>query len=95
MKLSEIAAVERVHQCLMAMTEEPKSLSDTVNSLLCTKHYRKKVALLRSQNSTLITDYNTVMGKYISLQENNKILYEKIEALKKDITQLHRDVNQQ
>ena len=33
-------------------------------------------------------------GVTISLRENNKILYEKIEALKKDITQLHRDVNQ-
>ncbi|MFS7928339.1 hypothetical protein Hanom_Chr04g00319601 [Helianthus anomalus] len=35
------------------------------------------------------------MGKCISLLENNKILYEKIEVLKKDIAQLHRDVNQQ
>ncbi|XP_021996295.1 papilin-like [Helianthus annuus] len=95
MKLSESAAVDKVHQCLMAMTEEPKSLAETVNSLLCTEHCRKKVALLRSQNSALITDNNTVMGKYISLRENNKILYEKIEALKKDIAQLHRDVNRQ
>ncbi|KAF5782518.1 hypothetical protein HanXRQr2_Chr11g0496791 [Helianthus annuus] len=35
------------------------------------------------------------MAKYIDLRENNKILYEKIDALKKDIAQLHRDVNQQ
>ncbi|MFS8007240.1 putative transcription factor interactor and regulator CCHC(Zn) family [Helianthus anomalus] len=36
MKLSETTALEKVHQCLMALTEEPKSLSETVNSLLCT-----------------------------------------------------------
>ncbi|KAF5777973.1 hypothetical protein HanXRQr2_Chr12g0542071 [Helianthus annuus] len=40
-------------------------------------------------------DYNSVTTKYISLRKNNKILYEKIEALKKDIAQLHKDVNQQ
>ncbi|MFS8008306.1 putative transcription factor interactor and regulator CCHC(Zn) family [Helianthus anomalus] len=95
MKLSKNVVVERAHQCLMVMTKEPKSLSETVNSLLCTKHCRKKVAFLRSQNSALITDYNNAMGKCISLQENNKIRYEKIEALKKDIAQLHIDVNQQ
>ncbi|XP_021971535.1 altered inheritance of mitochondria protein 21-like [Helianthus annuus] len=77
------------------MTEEPKSLSEMVNSLLCTGNCRKKDAFMRSKNSPLITDYNNAMGKYINLRENHKILYEKIEALKKDIAQLHRDVNQQ
>ncbi|MFS7962839.1 hypothetical protein Hanom_Chr08g00731241 [Helianthus anomalus] len=65
--MSEAASAEKVHQCLMAQTEEPISLSEMVNSLLCTEHYRKKVTLLRSQNSALITDYNNAMGKCISL----------------------------
>ncbi|MFS8019310.1 hypothetical protein Hanom_Chr15g01402321 [Helianthus anomalus] len=95
MKLSEVASAEKIHQYLMAQTEEPRSLSEMVNSLLCIEHCRKKVALPRSQNSALITDYNSATGKCISLRENNKILYENIDALKKDITQLHRDVNQQ
>ncbi|MFS7919655.1 hypothetical protein Hanom_Chr03g00215231 [Helianthus anomalus] len=85
MKLAETVAAEKVHQCLMALTEEPKSLPKMVNSLLCTEHCRKKVAFLRSQNSALIIDYNSAIGKCISLRENNKIFYEKIEALKKDI----------
>ncbi|MFS7936714.1 hypothetical protein Hanom_Chr05g00419041 [Helianthus anomalus] len=95
MKISEAAAAEKIHQCLMAQTEEPRSLFETVNSLLCFEHCRKKVALLRSHNSTLINDYNSAMGNCTSLRENNKILYEKIDALKKDIVQLDRDVNQQ
>ncbi|MFS7934933.1 hypothetical protein Hanom_Chr05g00397491 [Helianthus anomalus] len=87
--------VEKIHQCLTTQTEETRSLFETVNSLLCSEHYRKKIALMRSHNSALITDYNSAMAKCISLRENNKILYEKIAALKKDIAQLHRDVNQQ
>ncbi|MFS7929002.1 hypothetical protein Hanom_Chr04g00327461 [Helianthus anomalus] len=66
-----------------------------LNSILCTEHRRKKDALIRSQNFALITYYNCAMGKCISLRENNKILCEKLDALKKDIAQLHRDVNQQ
>ncbi|MFS7975685.1 hypothetical protein Hanom_Chr10g00883531 [Helianthus anomalus] len=48
-----------------------------------------------THNSALINDYNSAMSKCISVRENNKILYEKIDALKKDIAQLHLDVNQQ
>ncbi|MFS7928340.1 hypothetical protein Hanom_Chr04g00319611 [Helianthus anomalus] len=46
MKLSEAVAVEKAHQCLMTLTEETKSISETVNSLLGTEHCRKKVAFL-------------------------------------------------
>ncbi|MFS8021069.1 hypothetical protein Hanom_Chr16g01423101 [Helianthus anomalus] len=35
------------------------------------------------------------MSKCISLREKNKLLYEKVEAQKKDIAQLHKDLNQQ
>ncbi|KAJ0575910.1 putative nuclear polyadenylated RNA-binding protein Nab2/ZC3H14 [Helianthus annuus] len=75
--------------------DKPRSLIDTVNYLLCTEPCRNRVAQLRALNSKMMDDYNSVMAKYIGLRENNKILYEKIDALKKDIAQLHRDVNQQ
>ncbi|XP_022004044.1 uncharacterized protein LOC110901531 [Helianthus annuus] len=75
--------------------DKPRSLIDTVNYLLCTEPCRNRVAQLRALNSKMMDDYNRVMEKYIGLRENNKILYEKIDALKKDIAQLHRDVNQQ
>ncbi|MFS7963002.1 hypothetical protein Hanom_Chr08g00733081 [Helianthus anomalus] len=65
-----------------------------VNSLLCSEHCRNKLALMRAHNSALIIDYDSAMAKCISFRENNKILYEKIDALKKDIAQLHLDVNQ-
>ncbi|MFS8023433.1 hypothetical protein Hanom_Chr16g01451401 [Helianthus anomalus] len=68
------------HQCLLAQTEEPRSLSNMVNSLLSSEHCRNKIALMRAHNSTLITDYNSAMAN---------------DALKKDIAQLHLDVNQQ
>ncbi|MFS7970983.1 putative transcription factor interactor and regulator CCHC(Zn) family [Helianthus anomalus] len=93
MKLSE--AVEKIHQCLMAQTEELRSLSETVNSLLCSGHCRKKIALMRSHNFVLITDYNSAMAKCIILRENHKSLNEKIDSLKKDIAQHHLEVNQQ
>ncbi|MFS7903456.1 hypothetical protein Hanom_Chr01g00024271 [Helianthus anomalus] len=92
MKISE--AAEKIHQCLMAQTEKPRSFSETVNSFLCSEHCRKKIAFMRSHNSTFITDYNSAMANCISPREKNKILYEKIDVLKKDIAQLHRDVNQ-
>ncbi|KAJ0489428.1 hypothetical protein HanHA300_Chr12g0443971 [Helianthus annuus] len=83
------------HAQVQTQPDKPRSLIDTVNYLLCTKPCRNRVAQLRALNSKIMDDYNSVTTKYISLRENNKILYEKIEALKKDIAQLHRDVNQQ
>ncbi|MFS7930603.1 hypothetical protein Hanom_Chr04g00346191 [Helianthus anomalus] len=79
----------------MAQTEEPRLRSQMLNSLLCSEHCRNKIALMRAHNSALITDYNSAMAKCTSLRENNKILYEKIGALKKVTTQIHLDVNQQ
>ncbi|MFS8007539.1 hypothetical protein Hanom_Chr14g01262201 [Helianthus anomalus] len=52
-----------------------------VNSLLCSDHCRNKLA----KNFNLINDYNSAMSKCISLRENNKLLYEEVEAQKKNI----------
>ncbi|MFS7990844.1 hypothetical protein Hanom_Chr11g01063671 [Helianthus anomalus] len=79
----------------MAQTDEPKSLIDTVNTLLCSDHCRSKLAQLRAHNFNLINDYNSSMTKCIGLRENNKLLTKNVEAQKKDIDLLHKDLNQQ
>ncbi|MFS7997685.1 hypothetical protein Hanom_Chr12g01144821 [Helianthus anomalus] len=50
---------------------------------------------MRAHNFSLINDYNSAKSKCISLQENNKLLYEKVEVQKKDIAYLHKELNQQ
>ncbi|MFS8007832.1 putative transcription factor interactor and regulator CCHC(Zn) family [Helianthus anomalus] len=93
LKIYDIEEVN--HQCLMAQTKESKSLSETVNSLLCSKHCRNKITPMGAHILSLINDYNSAVSKCMSLRDNNKILFGKIYALKKDITHLHLDVNQQ
>ncbi|MFS7890064.1 hypothetical protein Hanom_Chr00s000006g01614371 [Helianthus anomalus] len=75
--------------------DKPRSLIDTVNYLFCTDPCRNKVAQLRALNSKMMNDYNRVITQCINLRYRNKLLTEKVEAEKKDIAQLHFDVNQQ
>ncbi|MFS8004154.1 hypothetical protein Hanom_Chr13g01222341 [Helianthus anomalus] len=66
-----------------------------VNSLLCSDHYRNKLAQIRAHNFNLINDYNSAMSQCISLREKNNLVYEKVETQKEDITQLHKHLNLQ
>ncbi|KAJ0767171.1 putative nuclear polyadenylated RNA-binding protein Nab2/ZC3H14 [Helianthus annuus] len=89
------AAVNNPAPQAQAQPDKPRSLIDTVNYLLCIEPCRNKVAQLRALNSKMMDDYNSAMTQCIGLRQRNKLLTEKVEAQKKDIAQLHLDLNQQ